>query len=208
MDFSSSINLPICSSTASSYDNIINAIGGLLVFAASFWYSYLCTALHRCRSFTISAKLQCGGLLDASRVNLTLDFVNQFIGDVFKNVIREDQSWWSDLNQAIEDISIKNAEWLIAYVSCTSISSSTYKSRVSEKSEMSSTVPSNIRSLIPKSVNGDDLCLKFASQVDCNNTRNGECLIKGRSHKYRGKLPRELLEWIKERYGGVKKQFE
>ena len=216
-DFSSSATLPPPLTSASTYDDIIDALHGLAAFAAEFCWDHVRSLVARLRQFV--AKNKSYGNDSQERVTLTLQFVDQFLGRALAHLQSESTSWWANYCNALRDVEYESKEWTMALVELqqsktnkqqqrqgdepvrrNTFSTDRHRDRQPQRQQASSGVPDELRRLIPRTKDGKQPCLRFAGGGMCSGTRD-QCDSRYRHHDNSVQLDPSLLKWATERYG-------
>ncbi|KAE8900255.1 hypothetical protein PF003_g15587 [Phytophthora fragariae] len=214
-DFGAGATLPATTVDCPTYEDLLAAIGGLISFGDALWYDHARRLLSRVNRFVLANLERDHNTHE--RVMLTVMFVNQFIGRALAHLLVDSPHWWRNFNEAVRAVDYHSPDWQAALNGLALRMAST-PARASNGSQPVQTprpggapsrrgpagrtpiMPERIRRLIPRDRDGCEPCLRFMGGGMCYGGSAERCAHQQRTHRWDGRLPRELQEFIDRTY--------
>ncbi|OWZ04688.1 hypothetical protein PHMEG_00023370 [Phytophthora megakarya] len=202
VDFSSSASLPPASGHCESYEALYSAISGLEAHATLYWYDFAQEVVRRLRKFaTGSASNETRG--GTRLLDLTLNFVDYFLGSALACLQEDSPLWWSHFTDAVENISTSSPLYQQALLRMSlspyqptpgpTVVSSVINHRpprsnrtapYQPRRESHTAVPESISRLVPRNDKGEEPCLRFFGGLMCPGGRVNQCSHRDRTHTW------------------------
>ncbi|KAE9130033.1 hypothetical protein PF007_g4645, partial [Phytophthora fragariae] len=210
-DFGAGATPPATTVDCPTYEDLLAAIGGLISFGDALWYDHARRLLSRVKRFVLANLERDHNTHE--RVMLTVMFVNQFIGRALAHLLVDSPHWWRNFNEAVRAVDYHSPDWQAALnglalrMASTPARASTGTQPVqpprpggapSRRGPAARTpiMPERIRRHIPRDRDGREPCLRFMGGGMCYGGSAERCAHQQRTHRWDGRLPRELQEFI------------
>ncbi|KAL3659661.1 hypothetical protein V7S43_015336 [Phytophthora oleae] len=211
--FGTSAVLPATDGTCTSYEDPLAAVSGLIAVGDALWYDHARLLLSRLKRFVL-ANLARDSSNTPEHVTLTMLHVNQFLDRPLAHLLLDSPHWWRDFCGAVRAVDYNCLEWQatlnsLAHQMATSSKMAGQSPAIFRQSTASSrrgstsrfpVMPGEIRRLIPRGDNGREPCLRFMSGGMCYGGSVEQCAHARRTHRWNGRRPHELQEWIDRHY--------
>ncbi|KAE9064190.1 hypothetical protein PF006_g30758 [Phytophthora fragariae] len=214
-DFGAGATLPATTVDCPTYEDLLAAIGGLISFGDARWYDHARRLLSRVKRFVLANLERDHNTHE--RVMLTVMFVKQFIGRALAHLLVDSPHWWRNFNEAVRAVDYHSPDWQAALnglalrMASTPARASNGPQPVqpprpggapSRRGPAARTpiMPERIRRHIPRDRDGREPCLRFMGGGMCYGGSAERCAHQQRTHRWDGRLPRELQEFIDRTY--------
>ncbi|KAJ0390334.1 hypothetical protein ATCC90586_011380 [Pythium insidiosum] len=195
VDFKSGNGLPP-SPPCPSYDALLDAIHGLSAFANEMWFDHVRKLLSRLRAF-VSKNKSADPSCRPSRVRLTRQYVDRFLGRSMGHLQSESEQWWLHYCESLRQIEFTNPEWGMALVNTLQAEPRQRELKPRDAPlKRPGNMPAEIKDLIPRNAEGKEPCLRHFSGLGCPGGKD-RCTNRILLHTWPSKLPPELLTWAR-----------
>ena len=194
--------------TLHSLSDVDDAISTLLVFGERWWNHVPLIILRKLRSFVQGLR----HLPDSTKFNM--DYLTFYIDDILTDIggaLRNfTTTWWEDVLVHLQRFDYNHPTWIqyavtgILFTRDKRQRSETHQPSVAAPKKQKVSMTDEIASSVPKE-NGKELCLLYISKKGCS-SRDDTCKY-GRAHFSPRALPGVLLDYVKDKFGGLRNDF-